>query len=173
MVPSKRASFLATYRRDQDFSLPDSIMFYIAKNPSSAKVYQKMIQSCKYFFVQNPILVFSHLHCCYETKWETFSNNMPVSLDETFSKIWVTDEIFVDNLSSTEQNSFSSIVSKIYRSDIKELSLMNQFISFADLIFLTSKCEMSVIFGGENGEEFDVPFEKILEVLPKLRGLSL
>uniref|UniRef100_A0AC34FVH5 Uncharacterized protein n=1 Tax=Panagrolaimus sp. ES5 TaxID=591445 RepID=A0AC34FVH5_9BILA len=57
IVPSKRARFLSTYRRDQEWSLPESIIHYMAMNPKKADVYEKLIESCKYFFVQNPIIV--------------------------------------------------------------------------------------------------------------------
>ena len=42
----------------QRFSLPRPIICYVSKNPSSAYAYQKLIQSCKYFYLQNPITVF-------------------------------------------------------------------------------------------------------------------
>uniref|UniRef100_A0A914XZB8 Uncharacterized protein n=1 Tax=Panagrolaimus superbus TaxID=310955 RepID=A0A914XZB8_9BILA len=48
IIPCDRDIFLSTYRR-QRFSLTDPIMYYIAKNPKNSKIYQKMVQSCKYF----------------------------------------------------------------------------------------------------------------------------
>uniref|UniRef100_A0A914RAR0 DUF38 domain-containing protein n=1 Tax=Panagrolaimus davidi TaxID=227884 RepID=A0A914RAR0_9BILA len=58
----------------QNFSIPESIIYYIAKNPSTPKVYQKLIQSCKYFGQKNPILL---LHCLkysdYSNSWFTCS----------------------------------------------------------------------------------------------------
>uniref|UniRef100_A0AC34FT66 Uncharacterized protein n=1 Tax=Panagrolaimus sp. ES5 TaxID=591445 RepID=A0AC34FT66_9BILA len=103
-ILSKRASFFASYRRDQNFAFPDSIMFYISQNPPSAK-------------------------------------NFPL------------------------------IVPKIYQSNVKELTLREQIISFNDLIFLASKCKTIHFWRGANVVDKEgcvVPLEKIVEVLPKL-----
>uniref|UniRef100_A0A914PG81 Uncharacterized protein n=1 Tax=Panagrolaimus davidi TaxID=227884 RepID=A0A914PG81_9BILA len=56
----------------QTWSLPDSIIYYIAKNPSNAKAWQKLIQCCKYFFAKNPILVIDELIYAGKGKWEAF-----------------------------------------------------------------------------------------------------
>uniref|UniRef100_A0A914PBQ5 Uncharacterized protein n=1 Tax=Panagrolaimus davidi TaxID=227884 RepID=A0A914PBQ5_9BILA len=65
---SKRAKFMATYRH-QNFSMPDSFVFYIAKNPKTWKLYQKMVKTCKYFFVKNPILVIDKHLNYYDSQW--------------------------------------------------------------------------------------------------------
>uniref|UniRef100_A0AC34G2D8 Uncharacterized protein n=1 Tax=Panagrolaimus sp. ES5 TaxID=591445 RepID=A0AC34G2D8_9BILA len=175
MAISKRASFLATYRRDQDFSLPDSIMFYISQNPTSAKVYQKLIQSCKYFFVQNSVLVISNCYLKYEYEWRLSFYEEFLDFKNLSSKIWITDELFVDDSLATVKDFNFSIVSKIYQSDFKKLNLKNQSISFDDFIFLASKCE--TVWFWENVTVFHdedksvVPLEKIVELLPKLTHL--
>uniref|UniRef100_A0AC34FM67 Uncharacterized protein n=1 Tax=Panagrolaimus sp. ES5 TaxID=591445 RepID=A0AC34FM67_9BILA len=46
----------------QYFNLPESVMYYIAMNPSTPEVYLKLIQSCKYFFEKNPILVVADIY---------------------------------------------------------------------------------------------------------------
>ena len=45
----------------QRFSLPRPIICYVSKNPSFASAYQKLIQSCKYFYLQNPVTVFDEV----------------------------------------------------------------------------------------------------------------
>uniref|UniRef100_A0A914P6M7 Uncharacterized protein n=1 Tax=Panagrolaimus davidi TaxID=227884 RepID=A0A914P6M7_9BILA len=60
VILSKHDKFYATVQR-QNFSMPDSVTFYMAKNPKTAELYQKVIQTCKYFFAKNSILVISSL----------------------------------------------------------------------------------------------------------------
>uniref|UniRef100_A0AC34G4T8 Maturase K n=1 Tax=Panagrolaimus sp. ES5 TaxID=591445 RepID=A0AC34G4T8_9BILA len=96
-------------------------MFYISQNPTSAEAYEKMIQSCKYIFVKNPILVISHLSLEYRNGWRTSVNGNSVDFKNLSSKIWVTNKISVQNY-STDKSQLSPIVSKICRSDIKGLN---------------------------------------------------
>uniref|UniRef100_A0AC34G6Y7 Uncharacterized protein n=1 Tax=Panagrolaimus sp. ES5 TaxID=591445 RepID=A0AC34G6Y7_9BILA len=176
MILSKRASFFASYRRHQNFSLPDSIMFYVSQNPTSSKVYEKMIQSCKYFFVKNPILVYSIFYLKYENEWFTFFKRKPADFKNLSCKIWITDGLSVyDRSLSTDKTFISSIVPKVYQSDIKKFCLQNQSISFNDFIFLTSKCETITFLDGISVKNEDcsiVPLEKLVEVLPKLTDLN-
>uniref|UniRef100_A0AC34FGX2 Uncharacterized protein n=1 Tax=Panagrolaimus sp. ES5 TaxID=591445 RepID=A0AC34FGX2_9BILA len=55
-VPKKKIYFTGPHGR-REWSLPDSIMYYMAMNPKSAEVYQKLVKSCKYFYIKNPIVV--------------------------------------------------------------------------------------------------------------------
>ena len=41
----------------QRFSLPQSIIFYMAKNPKSGIGLKKLIETCKYFYLKNPVIV--------------------------------------------------------------------------------------------------------------------
>uniref|UniRef100_A0AC34FN25 Uncharacterized protein n=1 Tax=Panagrolaimus sp. ES5 TaxID=591445 RepID=A0AC34FN25_9BILA len=80
---SIKARFYASYRH-QEFSLPDSIMHYMAMNPKNAKIYQKLIRSCKYFFVKNQILVISSLQ--YDSKSIPPSNGSAINF-KTFKEL--------------------------------------------------------------------------------------
>uniref|UniRef100_A0AC34FWQ4 Uncharacterized protein n=1 Tax=Panagrolaimus sp. ES5 TaxID=591445 RepID=A0AC34FWQ4_9BILA len=59
-VSSQKFYFTGPYSL-QEWSLPDSFMYYIAMNPKSAEVYQKLVKSCKFFYIKNPILVVPRL----------------------------------------------------------------------------------------------------------------
>uniref|UniRef100_A0AC34FGM9 Uncharacterized protein n=1 Tax=Panagrolaimus sp. ES5 TaxID=591445 RepID=A0AC34FGM9_9BILA len=129
----------------QHFSLPYSIMYYMAKNPSSAEAYNKLIQCCKYFFEKNPILVAADLFCettlcsnpqCDGDNEERCCAN--IDLNKLSSKIWLTN-----NLSLAEDNIsiFASlIVPKLYRWKSVKFFLIqnglmyNDFKSYAALL---------------------------------------
>uniref|UniRef100_A0A914PW66 Uncharacterized protein n=1 Tax=Panagrolaimus davidi TaxID=227884 RepID=A0A914PW66_9BILA len=116
----KPAQVFATYFR-QDFSMPDSIMFYIAKNPKSSKLYEEIIQTCKYFFATNPICVVYRLRCSSENKWyisflsfKRTKEEKQVDLRNIDCKFWITDVFTVDPLNKEEKNVVSMISPKIY-----------------------------------------------------------
>uniref|UniRef100_A0A914NYM6 Uncharacterized protein n=1 Tax=Panagrolaimus davidi TaxID=227884 RepID=A0A914NYM6_9BILA len=67
----KQLHFRGPYRR-QNWSLSYLIIGYITKNPSNAKAWEKLIQSCKYFFAKNPIIVADYLN--FSQGWEISSN---------------------------------------------------------------------------------------------------
>uniref|UniRef100_A0AC35GW88 DUF38 domain-containing protein n=1 Tax=Panagrolaimus sp. PS1159 TaxID=55785 RepID=A0AC35GW88_9BILA len=154
--------------QNQNWSLPNPIIYYIAKNPSTSKVYQKLIQSCKYFFEKNPILVLEDL-IYFDTKnqWSTFHGTKLIDIKNT-SKFWITE--FISTNFSDNENIISSIIPKIYKCDAKILCLENQIFSYNDFAFLASNVEKidfkEVSVMDENGSI--VPFEKFFEALPKI-----
>uniref|UniRef100_A0A914Q6Z1 Uncharacterized protein n=1 Tax=Panagrolaimus davidi TaxID=227884 RepID=A0A914Q6Z1_9BILA len=165
---SKRAKFMATYRH-QNFSMPDSLIFYIAKNPKTWKLYQKMVKTCKYFFVKNPILVIDKHLYNDDSKW--FIAQTPYDINQTTSKLWIADDFSVDSdiTEAKDQNILTSIIPKIYRCDVRFLSLLNQVISYRDLPLLISSAEMihfdEVVVKHEHGSNVDV--QKIVEIASK------
>uniref|UniRef100_A0AC34F2C5 Uncharacterized protein n=1 Tax=Panagrolaimus sp. ES5 TaxID=591445 RepID=A0AC34F2C5_9BILA len=170
IFPSK-AEFLKTYLR-QAFSLPDSIMHYMAMNPPSAEVYQKLIQSCKYFFVKNSILV---LPSYYEINgWGTMVNGelKDIDLSNNPSKLWITDTF---NLIKSDNTIASSIISKIYQCNVKNLQLHCQIITYDEFLILAPAVE-HLSFAGVVVKYDDgtiVLFEKLVEQLPKVKKICL
>uniref|UniRef100_A0A914QWV4 DUF38 domain-containing protein n=1 Tax=Panagrolaimus davidi TaxID=227884 RepID=A0A914QWV4_9BILA len=47
VIPAKRLRFIAPNRR-YDFGFPDPLIYYVAKNPTSAKLYKKLIKNVPY-----------------------------------------------------------------------------------------------------------------------------
>uniref|UniRef100_A0A914P8A9 Uncharacterized protein n=1 Tax=Panagrolaimus davidi TaxID=227884 RepID=A0A914P8A9_9BILA len=137
MVTCKRTKFMETYHR-QNFSMPDSIIFYVAKNPKTAALYLKMVKTCKYFFVKNPIIVIDRL-VTYRGKWRV--NEKPFDLTKYKCKYWITTKIYASAYESVDKNIFSPIIQKLYRCDAKSLSLHSQVVSFNDLSLLISSAE--------------------------------
>uniref|UniRef100_A0A914P464 Uncharacterized protein n=1 Tax=Panagrolaimus davidi TaxID=227884 RepID=A0A914P464_9BILA len=172
---SKRAKFLSTYCSRQSFSLPDSYMFYILKHPKNAEMYQKMIKSCKYFFIKNPILVIPCLSYGRDSKeWQNLSN-VKSDMSNLMSKIWITGKLHI-NAGKNEENILSSIISKVYRCDVKVFILYDQTILYHDLSRLIGSAEKirfyrNVLVKNDNGS--NVCLEKIVEVALKAKIISV
>uniref|UniRef100_A0AC34FJX5 Uncharacterized protein n=1 Tax=Panagrolaimus sp. ES5 TaxID=591445 RepID=A0AC34FJX5_9BILA len=165
----------------QIFDLPESIVFYMAKNPPSSEIHRKMIQCCKYFFIKNPILHFHCLHFDGENGWKTCINEnclgpknaeyqkIDLDMDKIQSKIWIDFDL---SLFSSNPAFASSLIPKLYNGNVKSLQIYEQKISFNDLLFFSKEMKQIVLDGStvvyQNGNE--VPYEIILFFLPKLRN---
>uniref|UniRef100_A0A914QSW7 Uncharacterized protein n=1 Tax=Panagrolaimus davidi TaxID=227884 RepID=A0A914QSW7_9BILA len=162
MVSRKHAKFMATYCQ-QDFSMPDSVIFYIAKNPKTAVLYLKMVKTCKYFFVKNPINIIDCLYTRYG-KWGV--NEKPLDLTKYNCKYWITDHIWACADEFVDKNILSPIIPKLYRCDVKHVSLSDQIISYHDFSFIISSVEEiylnRVIVKHADGS--DVPIEDIIAI---------
>jgi hypothetical protein len=176
IVSSKRSRFYESYHQ-QTFPLPDTIMHYITKYPKSPNGYQKLVKSCKHFFAENPIIIFSHL-LFYSIRWTTYSNDVPkdVNLKNVSSKFWITKWFLVSTHDdATNFNVLSSIVPKIYKSEAEWLTITNQHITFNELLFLSSNVKDLVLKRSsvkyENGSI--VPVEKIFEIFEKIKEFTL
>uniref|UniRef100_A0A914PZM8 Uncharacterized protein n=1 Tax=Panagrolaimus davidi TaxID=227884 RepID=A0A914PZM8_9BILA len=161
MVTCKRAKFMATYYQ-QNFSMPDSV-FYIATNPKTPTFYLKMVKTCKYFFVKNPIIVIPDLYA-RGGKW--CSDHFPLTLTKYNSKYWITEEIYGSANEFVDKNIFSPIIPEIYQCDVKRLFLSDQIISYHDLSLIISSAERikltNVIV--KHSDSSDAPLEDIVAV---------
>uniref|UniRef100_A0A914YTY3 Uncharacterized protein n=1 Tax=Panagrolaimus superbus TaxID=310955 RepID=A0A914YTY3_9BILA len=80
----------------QNFALPEATMYYIIKNVSKASVYTKLIQSCKWFYLKNPIIVVKfHFNFRYNfcRQYDNPSKNKKLTWADIKHKpkLWVTD----------------------------------------------------------------------------------
>uniref|UniRef100_A0AC35GUY1 Uncharacterized protein n=1 Tax=Panagrolaimus sp. PS1159 TaxID=55785 RepID=A0AC35GUY1_9BILA len=164
-IAERKSIFYDTYR-NQDFAFPGSLIYYIAKNPLSPKVYQKLIKTCKFFFVKNPILVLSNLY--YYNEWVTWSNGnrTKVDLENGLGKYWVSEYF---GACSSRPSIAASIVPRISFCNIQHLSLTNQIISYNDLMILAKDVEdltMDKVFVKNEATCF-VTMDKIFDLFPK------
>uniref|UniRef100_A0AC35GF74 Uncharacterized protein n=1 Tax=Panagrolaimus sp. PS1159 TaxID=55785 RepID=A0AC35GF74_9BILA len=148
-LEQKMHIFRSTYRL-QAFPFRDTLIRYITNNPVSSKVYQKMIQSCKHFFIKNPIIVVKTLYFSLQYKgWFTHGsrpsknhpNGIPVYLNEITSKIWIADSLNVC-WPTPNWSVVTSFMPKIYQCDAADIFIYGQMFSFNDLMVIASKCEM-------------------------------
>uniref|UniRef100_A0AC34FFV6 DUF38 domain-containing protein n=1 Tax=Panagrolaimus sp. ES5 TaxID=591445 RepID=A0AC34FFV6_9BILA len=176
-ITPKRTEFFASYRPHQNWSLPDSIIFYMAKNPPSAKAYQNLVQSCKYFFVKNPILVIDELFV-KQKKEVRFNNALWLDdLSHVSSKIWITKKLenSVYPKYPTTLKLMSSIIPQLYQVDAQTLFLRNQIISFDEFLSLSSKVQHIVLNIAivQDKEGSIVPLEKLVQFLPDAKVIEL
>uniref|UniRef100_A0A914PKJ8 Uncharacterized protein n=1 Tax=Panagrolaimus davidi TaxID=227884 RepID=A0A914PKJ8_9BILA len=127
----------------QNWLLPDSMIFYIAKNPSSSKVYQKLVQTCKFFFEKNPIIIIPYLYRCKNsTKWCISQNGynrlIKIDLYTISTKIWITHNLFINK---HIENCIATIVQKNFRFEILRLCVYDNDIIFDDLKVLASSAK--------------------------------
>uniref|UniRef100_A0A914QPN1 F-box domain-containing protein n=1 Tax=Panagrolaimus davidi TaxID=227884 RepID=A0A914QPN1_9BILA len=149
---NSRSTFVSS-RSSQSFSLPNSIMYYILKNPTTTKLYQKMIQTCKYFFIKNPIIVSSKFPYSHSLdKWCIGKTRFDFS--QLICKYWI-----------TENYNFASVLPKIYKCDAKKMCICDQIISFNDLSVFTKTAEdiYFITVTVKDSDDSIVPFEKMFE----------
>uniref|UniRef100_A0A914P4X4 DUF38 domain-containing protein n=1 Tax=Panagrolaimus davidi TaxID=227884 RepID=A0A914P4X4_9BILA len=172
VIPAKPRRFIAPNRR-YDFDFPDSLIYYIAKNPTSAKLYKKLIEACKYFFWKNPILV---------TNWLIYANNeikadfskyeQYICLKNVPYKFWVCGYFTIggDANCSYKKDLVSSFLPRIYRCEIVDLTLQNQKLTTDEFFFITAKtgkvCFTNVTVVNRDGKE--IAFEKLVELIPEV-----
>uniref|UniRef100_A0AC34G922 Uncharacterized protein n=1 Tax=Panagrolaimus sp. ES5 TaxID=591445 RepID=A0AC34G922_9BILA len=148
-------------------------MHYMAMNPPSAEVYQKLIQSCKYFFVKNSILVLSGLY--YEnSRWEALINGewKNIDLSNNPNKLWITDTFYV--YAKSDITVVSPIISKFFKCNAKELILWEQILSYNEFMIIAPALEHFslnlVTVKYDDGTI--VPFEKLVEQLPNAKEID-
>lgn len=172
---SKRARFLLSYL-PQEWSIPSSVIYYITKNPSNSKTWQKLIHTCKYSFAKNPVFVVNNLSIqgCF-----IYSEKLPryISIRNISSKIWITKELqnrYRKNSLNPPFNLISSMIPKFYKCDVKYLNLQKQIISYNEFLFLSSNVENIYFYEitVKNNNEETVPLEK-LKALPKIKFIVL
>uniref|UniRef100_A0A914QL11 Uncharacterized protein n=1 Tax=Panagrolaimus davidi TaxID=227884 RepID=A0A914QL11_9BILA len=170
MIICKRARFYAKYYQ-QNFSMPDSIIFYIAKNPKTAELYLKMVKTCKYFFVKNSIIIIPNLNTDGE-EWRC--GRVSLNFTKYNCKYWITDEISASARGLVNRNIFLPITPKIYRCDAKSLYLHSQVVSFNDISLLISSAEKISLYNVIVKEcDSVIPVEDIIAIAVKAKNISV
>uniref|UniRef100_A0AC35F177 DUF38 domain-containing protein n=1 Tax=Panagrolaimus sp. PS1159 TaxID=55785 RepID=A0AC35F177_9BILA len=105
------------------------------------KLYQKLIQTCKYFFLKNPILIYHCLSFDDEDGWKVCGNTdaqtteLNFDFTKTSSKVWITECLEI--ISDKNPNLASSFLQeKLFRHEITNNGCINfykQTIFFNDL----------------------------------------
>uniref|UniRef100_A0AC35GP31 Uncharacterized protein n=1 Tax=Panagrolaimus sp. PS1159 TaxID=55785 RepID=A0AC35GP31_9BILA len=162
----------------QNFLLPLSIIYYIAKNPLSTKVYQKLVKTCKFFFEKNPIIIFDNLDTLDNTTKYHISQNanlvcsqnnfeccVKADLKTLSTKIWITRGLHIHR---HIENCVAGIVQKNFRFEILRLVINDNDIIFDDLKYLASYARRVTLWINtikyKNGSI--VMLDKILELFP-------
>uniref|UniRef100_A0A914P1I0 DUF38 domain-containing protein n=1 Tax=Panagrolaimus davidi TaxID=227884 RepID=A0A914P1I0_9BILA len=172
VIPAKRLRFIAPNRR-YDFDFPDSVIYYVAKNPTSAKLYKKLIEACRYFFWKNPILVTNFLRYENNGMKANFSESeRNICLKNVPFKFWVSGDYSIgfDINSSFKKDLVSSFLPRIYRCEIDDLTLQNQRLTTDEFLFVAAKTgrvrfyDLTVV----NRDGKEITFEKLVELIPEV-----
>uniref|UniRef100_A0A914P7Q2 Uncharacterized protein n=1 Tax=Panagrolaimus davidi TaxID=227884 RepID=A0A914P7Q2_9BILA len=168
----------------QYFSIPNSLIYYIAKNPSSHKLYSKLIQSCKYFFEKNPILVAAKFQDCQDGVNSLICSNkyleckknkkqccVKIDIKKLKSKMWIIAELDMDY---GDKDYVSFILPKLYRCELYHIGICDKIVMFEDLEFFNSAKDL--VLHGTSVKYNDgtvVMLEKILERFPNVEFFEL
>uniref|UniRef100_A0A914P5U0 Uncharacterized protein n=1 Tax=Panagrolaimus davidi TaxID=227884 RepID=A0A914P5U0_9BILA len=121
-----------------------------------------MIQTCKYFFIKNPIIVSPNFpYSLDHDKWCIGKTRFDLS--QLICKYWI-----------TENFNFTSILPKLYKCDAKEVTLKNIVVFFDDLSMFTKTAE-DITFQRVTVKYSDdsiVPFEKIFETFINAKNFT-
>uniref|UniRef100_A0A914QY27 Uncharacterized protein n=1 Tax=Panagrolaimus davidi TaxID=227884 RepID=A0A914QY27_9BILA len=176
VIPAKRLRFIAPNRR-YDFDFPDSVIYYVAKNPTSAKLYKKLIEACRYFFWKNPILLIDYLiYKNNEMKADFSEYEHDICLKNVPYKFWVSGDCCIgfDANSSFKKDLVSSFLPRIYRCEIADLTLQDQKLTTDEFLFVTAKtgrvCFSDLTVVNRDGKE--IAFEKLVELIPEVYCLE-
>uniref|UniRef100_A0AC34G5D1 DUF38 domain-containing protein n=1 Tax=Panagrolaimus sp. ES5 TaxID=591445 RepID=A0AC34G5D1_9BILA len=161
----------------QYFSLPYSIMYYMAMNPSTPEVYNKLIQSCKYFFERNPILVVERIDekkICAKKECNAIYGNEPCCVGYDITKItckfWLTDRLLFGRARRKELNYTSLLRPKVFRCEIKKLEIWDNNVLYDDFKCLASFARIVELLRLKliHCDGKIVMLEKILELIPNI-----
>uniref|UniRef100_A0A914PIM2 Uncharacterized protein n=1 Tax=Panagrolaimus davidi TaxID=227884 RepID=A0A914PIM2_9BILA len=167
--------FDPTTSKRQYFSIPEKILYYAAKNATSSTMFQKLLQTCKYFFIVNPVVFVPLLMCCsgswdacnYGGKvWFQFKDSQTLNF-----KVWIQHQFLNFN------GNVSRIFPWIYKSDAKFIQFGPYMpcMTFDEFMCIAGNAEELTMFSPSvkysNGEI--VLLEDIIKNLPKLKSLHL
>ena len=158
----------------QKFDLPHLIMYYISKN-WTAEVYQKMIQTCKYFFAVHRIIVLEGLDHM-ESKKSIMRKKKQLQIencviDLTSTKLWITGELFI----AYDCKHLSFLVPFIYRWDIYDLYMFEQILSIKKFSKISRKVQTLDLYGEQlyTSDDYFATLSDILALTPDVETVII
>uniref|UniRef100_A0A914Q0K9 Uncharacterized protein n=1 Tax=Panagrolaimus davidi TaxID=227884 RepID=A0A914Q0K9_9BILA len=155
----------------QRFCLPCDVIKYMIKNCKSAKVWKKLIMSCKYFFPKYSVLV-KDLDVNFDSKCKADKEEFNAS--KFIPKLWVYDSF---DYRATYFSYPKLEISKISKFDLRNLILVKQNFTIYDYQKLTSSGSLKFIDLSfckiENSDGTIVTVDKLLEGLPHLEEFEM
>uniref|UniRef100_A0AC35F9W6 F-box domain-containing protein n=1 Tax=Panagrolaimus sp. PS1159 TaxID=55785 RepID=A0AC35F9W6_9BILA len=151
----------------QCFSLPFDVIKYMIKNCKSAKVWKKLIMTCKHFYSKNPVFPVKHLHVYPDSKCEADEEKFNSS--KFIPKFWVYDSF---NYHASNFSNSKLEIPKIFKFDLRSLIMFDQNLTFNDYQKLTSSGSLKSIIlyfcKIQNSDGTIVTVDKLLENLKHL-----
>uniref|UniRef100_A0AC34F014 Uncharacterized protein n=1 Tax=Panagrolaimus sp. ES5 TaxID=591445 RepID=A0AC34F014_9BILA len=171
--------FIHRSSQQQNFDFRTSTLNYILKNPKSPEIWKKLVHTCKWFFDKNSIVVLPCLHYDFYSSHEVcmicsdencnYRCDRLNNLSNVPFKLWITQKLDIEG--NKEYTNFAErLYPFIFKCDATTITLCNKVLSFKEFLFLThdaNDVSIATLINDENGKT--VPFEKIVENLPKLK----
>uniref|UniRef100_A0A914R4Q6 DUF38 domain-containing protein n=1 Tax=Panagrolaimus davidi TaxID=227884 RepID=A0A914R4Q6_9BILA len=173
--------------KNQEFSLPKTIIFYMIENSKNSNILQKLHQCCKYFFVKFPYPV------CYnvEIRQETCNNNVyktininytefiknsatifynPPFPDLVFGRKFIISNTF--HYHHPDKLILSTFLSNIFQCNAKHLRISYQDFTLKEFKFLVGHGNVEILSLREanpvNDKNEAVELQEILHLTPKI-----
>uniref|UniRef100_A0A914PWH9 Uncharacterized protein n=1 Tax=Panagrolaimus davidi TaxID=227884 RepID=A0A914PWH9_9BILA len=131
----KTPVFVHGSSKRQYYAFPKFVMDYILKNPKSSKLWKKLIQTCKWFFDKNPIVVIPCLHFNKFYKIDGFSTcstqqcndvrDRPIKLINAPFKLWITELLEIVDLGGAAAK---SLIPRIYKCDAEDIRRRQSYV---------------------------------------------
>lgn len=128
--------------------LPHSIFVYLT-HKWSERIYRKLIQTCKYFYLKYRIIVLKTLYFVpyqnqpywiYDSSSHQLISSEKINIDLSTTKLWLSHSV------SLEDHDFAWLKKTIYKSNIEFLWLKKQVLRFDDLNMLFSPTRIKYVF---------------------------
>uniref|UniRef100_A0A914YBT7 Uncharacterized protein n=1 Tax=Panagrolaimus superbus TaxID=310955 RepID=A0A914YBT7_9BILA len=158
----------------QHFSIVYDIIEYMIKNPSSGKVWKKLIKTCKFFYFKNPVLPVGALDVICDMKCRADGECFDTTL--SFPNLWIFDSLKANNdsVQTIIYDCVQLIVPKILKFELRILNVKAQELTWSDYQKLTSSGTIKEINLRDcricNSEG---RIEKLFENLPNLEVIEL
>uniref|UniRef100_A0A914NZY7 F-box domain-containing protein n=1 Tax=Panagrolaimus davidi TaxID=227884 RepID=A0A914NZY7_9BILA len=180
MELSKRNSIISHPIEIQYFPFFPNFMKYILQN-SSPKLLLKLYQCCKYFYFKSKITIAPNVwfdHKEKEIEFKFFVDNGKNFFYRAYpniEKLWLCDMLRIYSISDTILIG-NVFFNKIYRNNLKELSITTLFTSFKELEILSkspnlTEIELLTCVKNENGQP--IPIEEIMVLFPNMKTFKI
>ena len=151
----------------QTFPFHAPLMSQIYVNRSST-LHMKLIQSCKYFFVKNPIVAVHQVNF-YQNfcSLSNYQENINTNFTKNNVKVWITCNLFFDSY----LYKWPRFLSAIFKTDYVFLQLYQQTLKLSDLKEVADKGIYRSVsfrhFSIMDSENAEVPIDQILQLFPE------
>ena len=156
----------------QKFSIPSTIIYYISNNPSSPNGYQKLTQTCKYFYAKNPIIVVYDIRFLGSDDFNLGHRRYRSSIAKIACKFWVTHTVAYHYVNRLANEILHNKVIRITKLQLSSGNIvLDQILSPETLQSIREVYFRKTTFEHADGVPMSV--EEIFEYFPNLESFKL
>lgn len=149
----------------QCFPFPADVIKFLLNNISSPDLYQKLIQTCKYFYSKKRVIVYK-----YGARYDVHIGEWIVYpfLESCNYQLWLKNNLYCETYDLSQN--VSQLLVKVYKCHLNILHLKRQQLSYEEYLLLASSktvrnFSMTYITICHKDGSY-VPFEKLMEQIP-------